>query len=86
MSAPNSPADAADLLRRSDMILIERAVRNGWPMTPDKLAYEMSRLQTVIDDRSRSDRDRWRARRTLAVCQARVENRHNPNGRTLAGG
>jgi hypothetical protein len=81
-TAKQSPLDAAIVntlagepvvkLYRSDMMLIERAVRGGWPMTAKELAGHIEHLQAVLNDSDASDRDRWRARRTLELCNAKA--------------
>jgi hypothetical protein len=56
---------------RADMVMLESALRNGWPIPDDKLRVELRRVQAVLDDCESNDRARWRAKRILELAKCR---------------
>ena len=57
-------------LSRSEMLLIKKAAKEGWPVATEKRLENIARLQAVIDDHDRNDRDRQKARETLDAVEA----------------
>ena len=60
-------------MQRADMVMLESAIRNGWPVPDRQLRDQLRRFQAVLDDHGSSDRARWRARRVLELAQSRLD-------------
>ena len=59
-------------MQRADMVMLESAIRNGWPAPNGELQDQLRRVQAVLDDHRSSDRARWRARRVLESARSRL--------------
>ncbi len=81
----SDPRNKAEPMTRADMVMLESAIRNGWPGPNGQLQDQLRRVQAVLDDPRSGDRARWRARRVLELVQSRLDGaktaaRHKGNG------
>src|SRR3954451_7034251 len=65
-------AEKVEPMSRADMVTLESALRNGWPVHDQALSDQLRRVQAVLDDPRSNDRARWRARRVLQLAQNRL--------------
>lgn len=54
-------------IRRSEMVMIRTAFRNGWPVPTEKRLRIIAQLNHVINSPTRSKWDKQKAVETLAV-------------------
>jgi hypothetical protein len=55
------PGLGQELKRRGEMVLIERAIRQGWDITPKGRADALSLISEVLDDPQATGREKLRA-------------------------
>jgi hypothetical protein len=60
-------------MSRADIVTLESALRNRWPIPDEELMDQLRRVQAVLDDPRSSDRARWRAKRVLQLAYNRLD-------------
>jgi hypothetical protein len=71
-NAMSCPERQAEPMSRADMVTLESALRNGWPVPEVSLQAQLRRVQAVLDDPCSNDCARWRARRVLELARGRL--------------
>jgi len=67
------PGVKAAPMSRADMMTLESALRNHWPIPAERLLDQLRRVQAVLDNPRSNDRARWRAKRVLQLAHNRLD-------------
>ena len=56
----SDPREKPKSMTRADMVMLESAIRNGWPVPDRQLRDRLRRFQAVLDDPRSGDPAHWR--------------------------
>jgi hypothetical protein len=73
--------DPPQPMSKSDMVMLERALRNGWPTPAETLRAQLERVQAVLDNSGSHPRARRQAERIMALAAGQPASRPAPQHR-----